>query len=409
MAQMLDLSGTLAAAARAASMGDAGTAAELLRQALTFQEASLGSDHPDLATTLNNLALMCERLGRVREAGEYYRRAYALVTRAYGADNPPRAGEPRKPPRVHRRPPTRAHGPARAGRPLGRAHGLRRRGATSQQPGRRRHGGGIVGLTSGTRRDPRTRGVGGRPCHAEISANGDDRGRTMGTWPHTFVGPHVGPIARDHWEVGTPTPLCGHRGRPDRDGGLAAWALWPLLAPVARSVVTPGPVTPPAPSAPAGSPPVAVPAPAPSATPAAPHTSSPAPQPAAPPRTAHEPPGPRATAERPPAEVAVVDARLCATLTRLQTRWTCTPLADASADAYYMTRIRSSRAVTVRHRWRRDGRVVRTVSLQVDANTTTGFRTFSFQRLGRQATGDWAVELLTPSGAVLDSQRFTVR
>ena len=57
-------------------------------QALDQQTATLGPDHPDLATTLNNLALMLEQIGDTDEAGRCYRRAYAIALAALGPDDP---------------------------------------------------------------------------------------------------------------------------------------------------------------------------------------------------------------------------------------------------------------------------------------------------------------------------------
>lgn len=77
-----------AAAVQAASAGDTASAASLLRQALSAQEAALGPKHPDLAVTLNNLALMLERQGALEEAGTCYHRAYAIASAALGPDSP---------------------------------------------------------------------------------------------------------------------------------------------------------------------------------------------------------------------------------------------------------------------------------------------------------------------------------
>ena len=75
-----------AAASDAAGSGDFPAAAALLRQLLESQTSLLGPDHPDLATTLNNLALMLERSGDTAEAGRCYRRALAVASLAHGPD-----------------------------------------------------------------------------------------------------------------------------------------------------------------------------------------------------------------------------------------------------------------------------------------------------------------------------------
>ena len=50
--------------------------------------AAFGPDHPDLAPTLNNLAMMLERQGDAAEAERCYRRAYDVVRRVAGPDDP---------------------------------------------------------------------------------------------------------------------------------------------------------------------------------------------------------------------------------------------------------------------------------------------------------------------------------
>ena len=65
---MTDPASLIDAAQHAAAAGDYDAAERLLRDAVATQEATLGSSHPDLATTLNNLAFVCERTGKVDEA-----------------------------------------------------------------------------------------------------------------------------------------------------------------------------------------------------------------------------------------------------------------------------------------------------------------------------------------------------
>ena len=88
MPAVLQLHSLNAAASDAASGGNFPAAAALLRQVLELQTTMLGPDHPDLAPTLNNLALMLERSGDTAEAGRCYRRALAVATLAHGPDAP---------------------------------------------------------------------------------------------------------------------------------------------------------------------------------------------------------------------------------------------------------------------------------------------------------------------------------
>src|SRR5689334_12431857 len=72
----------------AAAAGDFPTAERLLREAAAMQEAALGSEHPDLAKTLNNLAFVCERTNNLREAERGYRRAHAIAVASLGPRHP---------------------------------------------------------------------------------------------------------------------------------------------------------------------------------------------------------------------------------------------------------------------------------------------------------------------------------
>lgn len=76
------------AAQQAAAAGDYAAAERLLRDAAATQEAALGSSHPDLATTLNNLAFVCERTGKVDEAERGYRRAHAIAVASLSPGHP---------------------------------------------------------------------------------------------------------------------------------------------------------------------------------------------------------------------------------------------------------------------------------------------------------------------------------
>jgi len=76
------------AAQQAAAAGDYDAAERLLRDAVATQEATLGSSHPDLATTLNNLAFVCERTGKVDEAERGYRRAHAIAVASLSPGHP---------------------------------------------------------------------------------------------------------------------------------------------------------------------------------------------------------------------------------------------------------------------------------------------------------------------------------
>jgi hypothetical protein len=84
----LDPASMIEAAQKAASAGDYFAAERLLREAATIQEATLGSLHPDLASTLNNLAFVCERTNNIAEAERGYRRAHAIAVASLGPRDP---------------------------------------------------------------------------------------------------------------------------------------------------------------------------------------------------------------------------------------------------------------------------------------------------------------------------------
>src|SRR6185436_18265779 len=76
------------AAQQGAAAGDYAASERLLRDAAATQEATLGSSHPDLAITLNNLAFVCEQTGQVDEAERGYRRAHAIAVASLSPGHP---------------------------------------------------------------------------------------------------------------------------------------------------------------------------------------------------------------------------------------------------------------------------------------------------------------------------------
>jgi Protein of unknown function (DUF2914)/Tetratricopeptide repeat len=78
----------LDSAARAASSEDYASAESLLREAVRLQESSLGSQHPDLASTFNNLAVVCEKANNLAAAGEFYERAFSIASASLDPEHP---------------------------------------------------------------------------------------------------------------------------------------------------------------------------------------------------------------------------------------------------------------------------------------------------------------------------------
>ena len=88
MSELQDAGRMLAEAEQAALGNDLVIAYELLRGAARIQEAELGPLHPDLANTLNNLAVVAEKTGRLGDAETFYRRAVAIASASLPVDHP---------------------------------------------------------------------------------------------------------------------------------------------------------------------------------------------------------------------------------------------------------------------------------------------------------------------------------
>jgi hypothetical protein len=83
-----ELRALVESAGQAAAVGDYASAEQLLRKAALAQEASLGPFHPDLANTLNNLAVVCEITGKLGEAEHFFRRASSIAAAALEPEHP---------------------------------------------------------------------------------------------------------------------------------------------------------------------------------------------------------------------------------------------------------------------------------------------------------------------------------
>ena len=88
MSNLPDAQRMLELAERAAIDRNFSSADELLRKAARIQEAEMGPLHPDLANTLNSLAIVAERTGRFADAESFYRRSAAIASESLPADHP---------------------------------------------------------------------------------------------------------------------------------------------------------------------------------------------------------------------------------------------------------------------------------------------------------------------------------
>ncbi|MFH0910158.1 MAG: tetratricopeptide repeat protein, partial [Planctomycetota bacterium] len=57
-------------------------------RSLAISEKALGPDHPDVATSLNNLAELYRAQGQYAAAEPLYKRALAILEKALGPDHP---------------------------------------------------------------------------------------------------------------------------------------------------------------------------------------------------------------------------------------------------------------------------------------------------------------------------------
>ncbi|CBN74654.1 kinesin light chain-like protein [Ectocarpus siliculosus] len=70
------------------ALGEDTEADPLYLRAIEVGEKKLGPDHPDLATWLNNQAVLLRKQGKYDEAGPLYRRSLAIDEKVYGRDPP---------------------------------------------------------------------------------------------------------------------------------------------------------------------------------------------------------------------------------------------------------------------------------------------------------------------------------
>lgn len=367
-------------AEQAARAGDFARADRHLRDALRLQEASLGVDHHELASTLNNLAVVSEMLGRFDDAERCYRRANAIASGALPLSDPlvvtsrdnlrdfcaarglpledwPGIGQEAESPPAPTPPAVSAVAPAPEIPP---------RDTTPDTPDRPRRG----------------RIAGGLLAVAALGAM-----VVVASWRDTTTSPSpamTSPASASTASAPADAPVPSARAdaaaAPAASPSPAAASPEPERSPPSRPEASP-------PTARAEMPPRAVAPPArPPATPAAPTR----------PTTAALPDG-----------VRVVVADVCASLST-RGAWRCEPLGDppARGRASYYTRIASPRPLRLEHRWYLGTALRQQVPLSVGASPSAGYRTFSRQTL---TPGAWRVELRAADGTVLHEAAFDVR
>ena len=70
------------------TQGKYAEAEPLYKRALAIDQKALGPEHPEVATDLNNLAALYYTLGRYAEAEPLYQRGLAILEKALGAEHP---------------------------------------------------------------------------------------------------------------------------------------------------------------------------------------------------------------------------------------------------------------------------------------------------------------------------------
>jgi hypothetical protein len=337
----------LDAADQAAAIGDIAAAGDLLQQAVHLQEAHLGPNHPDLANTLNNLGVACEKTGRLKEAAACYRRAHEIAAAAFEPDHPFVVTSRKNLAEFYE-----THGKVMEPMPV---------------------------VAPAPTTPP--------PALAPpiTPASGPATGHEARSAPKTPPLRIAAVIAAVIVVVALGALFMRRPASPDKSP---------------RAAETPS--TPAAPrDAAASNAPSAAPDPGRASNePAAPSTS---------PGRGSAPEG--RTGSTPAAsQPTVARAQVCRRLSQTGSPdWKCEPAGGtvAAGTLVYYTRIKATSATTVEHRWYHGGELQQRVRLDVSANSDPGYRTFSRLTIG--ATGRWRVELRSPSGTLLHEEQFTVR
>jgi hypothetical protein len=339
----------IAEAERAASTGDLVSAEELLKNAAQLQEKELGPSHPELANTLNNLAIVAETAGRLDDAETLYRRAVAITSTSLPPDDPMVVASRRNLEDF-----CHAHGRA------------------IPQPS----------VAARVSTPPPL-----APSAAPISPPAPAPAPRPAPVPASRPAPaHITPDSH-------PSPTASRAStRAAAVIALGVIALVVLTLFIAR------------PWSERRAPP--------SSTPAAeaPHDQALPAEPARPAPEAVSPSGrsPAPKVDQAPAStaVALVSVQLCRSLSTSD--WRCAPAGDSVAPGPLVlyTRVRSSRDGVIVHRWYRGDALLKTAQLKIGANASEGYRTYSRQTVD---AGDWRVEVRSAAGDLLHEQRFAVR
>ena len=412
----------LDAAEQAASVQDFASAERFLRQAATLQEAQLGATHPDLANTLNNLGIVCERTGNTSEAESCYRRAYAIARSTLAAEDPlvltsgqnlrefcAATGRPFELVATPPKPPAPAPpAPAALAPPA----------PVAPAP--------PAPVTAAPRAPvtaaPRTPVSAAPPASvaAAPSASVPFAPRTPPASPsspridHDTLRTQIANVAAAAVSVEAKTRSRHRSAIWVVLGSAIVLALIILFADrMSRSSESTTPPAAPGPS-PAETPAPAEQPPAPTASAPQPTGVAPAPGRSAVTGAAKPPsvPATRTASDKGPtptgsATVSLVESQLCRSLSN----WQCSPATNPAEPGLFIfyTRVKSARDTTVQHRWYLNGDLRRSVDLRVGANSSEGYRTFSRNTVAAERRGNWTIEVRDAGGALLHEERFLVQ
>jgi len=412
----------LDAAEQAASVQDFASAEHFLRQAATLQEAQLGATHPDLANTLNNLGIVCERTGNTSEAESCYRRAYAIARSTLAAEDPlvltsgqnlrefcAATGRPFELIAAPPKPPAPAPPAPVAPAPLA---------PVAPAP--------PAPVTAASRAPvkaaPRTP-VSAAPPASVAAAPSASVPLAPRTPPASPSPPRIDHDTLRTQIVNVAAAAVSVEAKARSRHRSAIWvvlgsaivlALIILFADrMSRSSESTTPPAAPGPS-PAETPAPAEQPPAPTASAPQPTGVAPAPGRSAVTEAAKPPsvPATRTASDKGPtptgsATVSLVESQLCRSLSN----WQCSPATNPAEPGLFIfyTRVKSARDTTVQHRWYLNGDLRRSVDLRVGANSSEGYRTFSRNTVAAERRGNWTIEVRDAGGALLHEERFLVQ
>jgi Protein of unknown function (DUF2914)/Tetratricopeptide repeat len=384
------------AAEQAAAADDYVSAEQLLREAALQQEAQLGSLHPDLANTLNNLGVVCDLADKVDEAEHCYRTAYGIATAAFGSDHPFVITSRKNL------------------EDFCTARGLPFRPATSVKSPERAPTIPVESTVEAPIARPPE-----QPPTIPVESTVDAAARSPEQSPAIPVAGTVEAAVASGSSRGLVIAAVV--------AGAIVLAVFLALRLMSGSVEPAGPASDesiePAPETLAASPGQATPTvgdkagEATRAATRAERTATPV-EPAS--RRGSVPAASRSTspapASSPLSPPLVANAALCRALSIGESRgsavdWRCDP-ATRSVDPgslIFYTRLKSQDDTTVLHRWYRGDRLQQEVTLRIRANAAVGYRTYSRQTMDSRRAGDWKVELRTQDGVLLHEEGFVVR